>query len=102
MRTLTLTEEADGTQAAWRPGGRDLVFRVWVEDRCYGLPWAHLLLGTLEDRTVVLQFTMGRVIIRGPKAAEFYDEFCEDRATRVREDGRGIIEVKFEERTPRG
>ena len=82
MRTLTLTEEADGTQAAWRPGGRDLVFRVWVEDRFYGLPWAHLLLGTLEDRTVVLQFTMGRVIIR--------------------EDGRGIIEVKFEERTPRG
>ena len=102
MRTLTLTEEADGAQAAWRPGGRDLVFRVWVEDKCYGLPWAHLLLCTLEDEMAIVQFTMGVVTVRGPKAAEFYVEFCEDRATRVRADGRGIIEVRFEERKGRG
>jgi len=99
---MTLAEEAEGTQAAWRPGGRDLVFRVWVEDKCYGLPWAHLLLCTLEDDAVILQFTLGRVIIRGPKATDFYDDFCQDRTTKVKADGRGIIEVKFEERKARG
>ena len=98
MRTMTLAEEADGTQAAWKPGGRDLVFRVWVEEKCYGLPWAHLLLCTLEEETVILQFTLGTVIILGPKAAAFYAEFCEDRATKVKADGQNIVEIKFEER----
>ena len=102
MRTLTLAEEADGTEATWKPGSRDLVFRVWVGNKGYGLPWSHLLLCILDDETLMLQFTVGTVIIRGPKVGEFYDAFCEDRATKVKADGRDIVEVRFEERKGRG
>ena len=41
-----------------------------------------------------LFFPLGTVLVRGPKASDFYDAFCAQRATLLKADGKDVVDVK--------
>jgi hypothetical protein len=44
---------------------------------------------------LLINWTLGTVVISGPKALEFYDDFCDHRATSLKSDGKDILAVKM-------
>ena len=45
-----------------------------------------------------LGFTLGTVLITGPKAGEFCSAFCNHKATLLKADGKDILSVTFQKR----
>jgi|SRR6516162_7259333 len=70
------------------------LFAVDLEDafcsfHCSGVPICR------GPKTVSLHFSLGTVLVRGPKALDFYDGFCANKATLLKADGKDVVDVKF-------
>ena len=44
---------------------------------------------------MLIDWPLGTIVIAGPKALEFYEQFSNHRATLIRADGKDILSVKM-------
>jgi hypothetical protein len=49
----------------------------------------------LDEQTVRLAWPAGTLVVRGPKAFEFFDAFCRHEATLLQQHGSDIVTVSF-------
>ena len=73
---------------------------IQVLDGRRAMFWLSVLFIVLEclsagAKTVSLHFPPGTVLVRGPKALDFYDGFCANKATLLKADGKDVVDVKF-------
>jgi hypothetical protein len=72
------------------------VVRFWTDD---GDSWGflfHYLTAThysARHERLLIAWTLGTLVIVGPKVLEFYDDFCNHRATSLKSDGQDILAV---------
>ena len=87
-----------GRPNCWEKSGEPLV-RFWTSDgNCWGFPF-FAVVGTRyvpEQERLLIYFALGTVIVFGPKAREFYDDFCNHRATNLKADEKEIVSVEIE------
>ncbi len=80
---------------AWEEQQAEVV-RFWTDD---GDSWGFLFhrLGAVHynarNERLLLDWDLETLVIAGPKALDFYDDFCNHRATSLKADGKDIISV---------
>ena len=80
---------------AWEPGSPEIVRFITDEGVSYGFLWHVLIFGAYvpEHETLFLQYGTGTIIIAGPKAEEFWEDFAQRKATSIKADGADILSV---------
>ena len=80
---------------AWEPGCPEIVRFITDEGASYGFLWHVLIFGAYvpEHETLFLQYGTGTIIIAGPKAEEFWEDFAQRKATSVKADAVDILSV---------
>jgi hypothetical protein len=80
---------------AWESEEAEVV-RFWTDDGdSWGLPF-HYLTGihySARHERLLITWTVGTLVVAGPKVLEFYDDFCNHRATSLKCDGKDILAV---------
>ena len=72
------------------------VVRFWTDD---GDSWGflfHYLTAihySAKHERLLITWMLGTLVIAGPKVLEFYDDFCNHRATALKADGKDILSV---------
>ena len=80
---------------AWESEAAEVV-RFWTDD---GDSWGflfHYLTAihySARHERLLITWTLGTLVIAGPKVLEFYDDFCNHRATSLKSDGKDILAV---------
>jgi hypothetical protein len=46
-----------------------------------------------KHESLLIQFALGTIVVIGPKTWDFYDQFCKNRATLLKADGKDILAV---------
>jgi hypothetical protein len=71
------------------------MFRVWVGTQCYLFPFFSFLAGSYDEdeKQLLLHFSLGTLVITGPKVSEFVNAFSSHRATLLKADGKDIVSV---------
>jgi hypothetical protein len=81
------------TSPAWQDAAAEVV-RFWCDDgSCWGFIFHHLGSSFYDRDTLLLEWSVGTIKIRGPKALAFYDKFSEHKATGIKADGVDIVSV---------
>jgi hypothetical protein len=100
QRSMSLREQYGKRQTCWQDK-QEPIFRAWLDGEgaglSYGFPFFSLLLAAFseKDSALSLQFPTGTLLVKGPKAQEFYEAFCANRATALKSDGADILSVEF-------
>src|ERR1700733_13610950 len=96
---LTLEREfGRKTPGAWEPEQAPLVtfFLDGGEDALglslFGVQAVRL---SIKEGIVSIEYPFGNMVVTGPSALDFFTEFCRNRATAVKADGRAITSVAF-------
>jgi hypothetical protein len=80
---------------AWESEEAEVV-RFWTDDGdSWGSPF-HCLTTihySVRHKRLLITWTLGTLVIAGPKILEFYDDFCHHRATSLKSDGKDILAV---------
>jgi hypothetical protein len=94
VRARSLKEQFSRGSGAWKEHS-DPIFRFWAEGDWWGFPFFSLSATRYfgENETLCLYWPLGTVVITGPKAQDFYAEFCAHRATSLKPDGKDILSV---------
>jgi hypothetical protein len=80
---------------AWESEQADVI-RFWTDD---GDSWGFLfhylkaIHYSARHERLLITWTLGTLVIAGPKVLEFYEEFCNHRATSLKSDGKDILAV---------
>ena len=72
--------------------------RFWTDDGdSWGFLFHHLpaIHYSARHERLLITWTLGTVVIAGPKVLEFYEDFCSHRATSLKSDGKDILAVKM-------
>jgi len=81
---------------AWQEQPSPAIVRFWCSDgACWGIPLSQVL-GTHydpEQERLLIECSIGTIVVIGPKAWDFYDAFCSRRASLVKADGSDILTV---------
>ena len=80
---------------AWESEAADVV-RFWTDDGAsWGFPFHYLtaIHYSARHERLLITWTLGTLVIAGPKVLEFYDDFCNHRATSLKSDGEDILTV---------
>jgi hypothetical protein len=81
----------------WEEQQVDIV-RFWTDSGdCWGFLFHHLT-GTYYSakyQRLLIDWALGTIVVTGPKALEFYDQFANHRATLVKADGKDILSVRM-------
>jgi hypothetical protein len=89
---------------AWESEGADVI-RFWTDD---GDSWAfffHHMTAihySARHESLLITWTLGTLVVAGPKVLEFYDDFCNHRATSLTADGTDIRSVRMHLRAKKG
>jgi hypothetical protein len=81
--------------SAWESEQTDII-RFWTDD---GNSWGflfHYLTAihySARHERLLITWTLGTLVVAGPKVLEFYDDFCNHRATFLKADGKDILAV---------
>ena len=70
--------------------------RFWTDDGdSWGFLFHHLtaIHYSARHERLLITWTLGTVVIAGPKVLEFYEDFCSHRATSLKSDGKDILSV---------
>ena len=74
------------------------IVRFWIDSGdCWGFLFHHAS-GTYysaKEQRLLIDCGLGTIVITGPKAFEFYEQFSNHRATLIRSDGKDILSVKM-------
>jgi hypothetical protein len=49
----------------------------------------------IEEQILSLDWPLGTVVVTGPKTLDFYNAFCNHRATSLKADGKDILSVRM-------
>ena len=60
------------------------------------------IVGLQRHESLLIQYALGTIVVTGPKAWDFYDQFCKHKATLLKADGKDIIAVSMAINTRRG
>ena len=92
----SLKEQFSRGSEAWKEQS-DPLFRFWAEGDWWGFPFFSLTASRYfgDKKTLCLYWPLGTVVITGPKVLDFYVEFCAQRATCLRADGKDITDLKL-------
>jgi hypothetical protein len=94
--SLSLKEQFGPKSEAWQEQQSPPIVRFWCDDgACWGIPFFQVA-GTHynpEQQSLLIQCSLGTIVITGPKAWDFYDRFCSNKATLLKADGNDIIAV---------
>jgi hypothetical protein len=95
MTTLRELGTRPRRRQAWEPGFPEIVRFITDEGASYGFLWHALIFGAYvpEHESLFLQYGTGTIIITGPKAEEFWEDFTQRKATSVKADGVDIPSV---------
>ena len=95
MTTLRELGTRPRRSQAWEPGSPEIVRFITDEGASYGFLWHALIFGAYvpEHESLFLQYGTGTIIITGPKAEEFWEDFAQRKATSVKVDGVDILSV---------
>jgi hypothetical protein len=80
---------------AWESEAAEVV-RFWTDDGdSWGFPFHYLTAINYSARLerLLITWSLGTLVIVGPKVLEFYDDFCNHRATSLKSDGKDILAV---------
>jgi hypothetical protein len=80
---------------AWESEEAELV-RFWTDDGdSWGFLFHHLcaIHYSASHERLLITWTLGTLVIAGPKVLEFYDDLCNHRATSLKADGKDILAV---------
>ena len=55
-----------------------------------------------RERALVIHWSLGSILVTGPKTETFFDQFCEHKVALVRADGKDIVRVRMALREDRG
>jgi hypothetical protein len=72
------------------------VVRFWTDDgNSWGFPFHHLttIHYSAGHERLFITWTLGTLVIAGPKVLQFYEDFCSHRATSLKADGKDILAV---------
>jgi hypothetical protein len=86
--------------AAWEEVTPPVV-RFWTDDGdCWGFPFHHLTAThySAKDQRLMIDWALGTIMLVGPKALDFYDDFSNHCATLVKADGKDILSVTMHSR----
>jgi hypothetical protein len=100
MITLKDIGSVPRKSSAWEPGHAEII-RFWCDDGyCYGFSSFALAFGAYaaEQERLYLQYAPGTIVICGPKAGEFWDDFCARLTSSVKADGVDVLSVSFVQR----
>jgi hypothetical protein len=74
------------------------IVRFWTDSGdCWGFLFYHLA-GTYYSakyQRLLIDWALGTIVVTGPKALEFYEQFANHRATLVKADGKDILSVRM-------
>jgi len=92
----SVKEQFGPKSEAWQEEHSPAIVRFWCSDgACWGIPFSQVL-GTHydpEQQRLLIECSIGSVVVIGPKAWDFYDAFCSQRATMLKADGKDILNV---------
>jgi hypothetical protein len=93
---LSLREQYGPKSAAWTEGQFPPIVRFWSDDgSCWGVPF-HQVLATNYNpaqETLLIHWSLGSILITGPKAEAFFEQFSEHKITLLKADGKDILRV---------
>jgi hypothetical protein len=81
----------------WEENQAEIV-RFWTDSGdCWGFLFHHLsgAYYNVKKQRLLIYWPVGTIVVTGPKALEFYEQFSNHRATLVRADGKDILSVKM-------
>ena len=84
---------------AWEEASSPIVRFHTDDGACWGFIFHHLEYARFERDTLLLEWSIGTIRIRGPKAEIFFDKFANHQATSVAADGRDIESVTMRLKT---
>jgi hypothetical protein len=84
---------------AWEEASSPIVRFRTDDGACWGFIFHHLEYARFERDTLLLEWSIGTIRIRGPKAEIFFDNFANHQATSVSADGKGIDPVTMRLKT---
>jgi hypothetical protein len=74
------------------------IVRFWTDSGdCWGFLF-HQVSGTfysVKNQRLLIDWPVGTIVVAGPKALEFYEQFSNHRATLLRADGKDILSVRM-------
>src|SRR6476469_1695727 len=81
---------------AWKEQS-DPIFRFWAEGDWWGFPFFSLSASRYfgDKETLCLYWTLGTVVVTGPRVLDFYPGFCAHRATCLKADGKDITDLQL-------
>jgi hypothetical protein len=91
-------KEMYGKPTCWEKSSAPLVRFSTGDSSCWGFPF-FAVVGTEyvpEQERLLIYFPVLTVNVQGPKAGEFYDDFCNSRATNLKADEKGIVSVEID------
>ena len=84
---------------AWEEASSPIVRFRTDDGTCWGFIFHHLDYARFERDTLLLEWSIGTIRIRGPKAKIFFDKFANHQATSIGADGRDIESVTMRLKT---
>jgi hypothetical protein len=84
---------------AWEEASAPIVRFRTDDGTCWGFIFHHLDYARFERDTLLLEWSIGTIRIRGPKAEIFFDKFANHQATSIGADGRDIESVTMRLKT---
>jgi hypothetical protein len=74
------------------------VVRFWTDSGdCWGFLFHHLTGAyySAKYQSLLIDWALGTIVVKGPKALEFYEQFSNHRATLIKADGKDILSVRM-------
>jgi hypothetical protein len=86
---------------AWELGCPEIVRFTTDDGCCYGFLFHALASGVYipEHERLMLAYSLGTVVITGPKVADFWDDLAQRKAVSLKADGKDITSVVMHVRT---
>ena len=84
---------------AWEEASSPIVRFRTDDGACWGFIFHHLEYARFERDTLLLEWSIGTIRIRGPKMDVFFDKFANHEATSISADGKDIESVAIEKLT---
>jgi hypothetical protein len=93
---VSLREQYGPKSAAWTEAQFSPIVRFCCDDgMCWGVPF-HQVVATNynpERQTLLIYWSLGSILVTGPKAEAFFERFSEHKATLLKADGNDILSV---------
>jgi hypothetical protein len=95
---LSLREQYGPKSTAWTDGHFPPIVRFWTDDgSCWGAPFHQVIAMNYNPptQTLLIHWSLGSLLVTGPKAEVFFEQFCEHKVALVKADGKDILCVSL-------